>query len=134
MKKKTFSIMLMITFIVSLAFSTQAQMASDNYRIPTSVLSGGGAPASSDSYQINNTLGQPSPLMDPNYPPYSTNYDLYPGFWYTIWIGFDFCLGDCDHDGDVDGSDLAAIAADSGLLDLSVFAIEFGRTDCPIML
>ena len=28
-------------------------------------------------------MGQPSPLMDPAAPPWSTNYDLYPGFWYT---------------------------------------------------
>ncbi len=62
------------------------------------------------------------------------------------------CLGDLDHDGDVDGSDLAVFAADFGRTDcaneplcegdfdgdgdvdgsdLAVFAADFGRTDCP---
>jgi len=37
---------------------------------------------------------------------------------YSIY-GIDYCKGDFDHDGDVDGSDLA------------VFIKEFGRTNCP---
>lgn len=64
------------------------------------------------------------------------------------------CPGDFDHDGDVDGSDLAVFAADFGRTnccelkiepcegdfdkdcdvdgsDLAVFAADFGRTDCP---
>jgi len=62
------------------------------------------------------------------------------------------CEGDFDHDGDVDGSDLAIFAADFGRTDcspdnpcngdfepdgdvdgsdLAVFAADFGRTDCP---
>ena len=61
------------------------------------------------------------------------------------------CSGDFDHDGDVDGSDLAVFAADFGRTDcdsgnpcqgdfdgdndvdgsdLAVFAADFGRTDC----
>ena len=42
------------------------------------------------------------------------------------------CEGDFDHDGDVDGSDLATLAANPDLLDLSIFAAEFGRTNCPV--
>ncbi len=46
-----------------------------------------------------------------------------------------FCRGDFDEDGDVDGSDLAALAAGYGTSydedDLSAFAEEFGRTNCP---
>lgn len=42
------------------------------------------------------------------------------------------CNGDFDQDGDVDGSDLAALAANPDLLDLSLFAADFGRTNCPI--
>jgi len=42
------------------------------------------------------------------------------------------CEGDFDHDGDVDGSDLAQLAANPSLLDLAVFAADFGRTDCPV--
>jgi hypothetical protein len=62
------------------------------------------------------------------------------------------CEGDFDNDGDVDGSDLAVLAADFGRTDcstgdpcggdfnhdgdvdgsdLAVFAADFGRTDCP---
>ena len=41
------------------------------------------------------------------------------------------CEGDFNHDGDVDGSDLAAFAADGGSsMVLEKFAIEFGRTNC----
>ena len=45
---------------------------------------------------------------------------------YDTW-----CPGDFDSDGDVDGSDLAELVAHPVLLDLSTFADEFGRTDCP---
>lgn len=45
------------------------------------------------------------------------------------------CTTDFDQDGDVDGSDLAVLAAGYGASydenDLSAFAEEFGRTDCP---
>jgi hypothetical protein len=45
------------------------------------------------------------------------------------------CPGDFDPpDGDVDGSDLAELAADPGLLALSVFSETFGRADCPVSL
>ena len=40
----------------------------------------------SDSFQMESTLGQPSPLMDQQAPPGSDNYSLLPGFWYTIDI------------------------------------------------
>ncbi len=43
----------------------------------------------------------------------------------------DICEGDFDDDRDIDGSDLAKLAADPDLLDLSTFAADFGRTDCP---
>ena len=36
-----------------------------------------------------------------------------------------------DNTGDVDGSDLAELVANPALLDLSTFAAEFGRTNCP---
>ena len=49
----------------------------------------------------------------------------------TSWVAsVNDCDGDFDKDGDVDGSDLAQLAADLGLLGLSSFAAEFGRTDC----
>lgn len=41
---------------------------------------------SSANFQMNSTLGQPSPLMSADDPPVSENYANYPGFWYTIDI------------------------------------------------
>jgi hypothetical protein len=37
---------------------------------------------------------------------------------------------DFENDGDVDGTNLAELTADPSLLDLSVFAVEFGKTNC----
>ena len=45
------------------------------------------------------------------------------------------CFGDISgdsKDGDVDGADLAALVSNLTVVDLSTFAGEFGRTDCPI--
>ncbi|MCG7851447.1 MAG: hypothetical protein MIO92_02890, partial [Methanosarcinaceae archaeon] len=84
MERKMFSGLMILCFMVGLSSVVIAEMSSDNYSIPTSVLSGGGAPMSSDNYQTNSTLGQSSPLTDPADPPGSANYDLYPGFWYTL--------------------------------------------------
>ena len=41
------------------------------------------------------------------------------------------CRGDFNHDGDVDGADLAAYIANPGTLAPADFAAEFGRVDCP---
>jgi hypothetical protein len=130
---------------------TAAEMSSTNYRIPTTVVSGGGVPMGSAGFQTNGTLGQPSPLADPADPPFSDSYDLYPGFWHTLvaYVPLNDCPGDFENDGDVDGSDLAVFAADFGRTDcsadcegdfdndgdvdgsdLAVFAADFGRTDC----
>lgn len=84
MRKKPFSALLIVSCISTFAISAPAQMGSENYSIPTSVLSGGGAPMSSGSYQTNATLGQPSPLAEGDQSPHSDNYTNYPGFWYTI--------------------------------------------------
>ena len=151
MKNKTFYLFLILSFVFCFAVGAIAGMESANFSIPTSVVSGGGSPASSTNFQTDATLGQPSPLMDTADPPYSTIYDLYPGFWYTVAAEpMDACEGDFDNDGDVDGSDLATFAADFGRTDcvddcegnfdedgdvdgsdLAVFAADFGRTDCP---
>jgi hypothetical protein len=55
---------------------------------------------------MNSTLGQPSPLMEQGMDPYSENYGLLPGFWYTLDAG-SWCIYDYFGDGDVDGADLA---------------------------
>ena len=110
---------------------TAAEMSSTNYRITTTVVSGGGGPMGSASFQTNGTLGQPSPLADPADPPFSDSYDLYPGFWYTVAnIGLT-CPGDFNGDRDVDGSDLAEYLFDAGGLGLDAFAENFGKDNCP---
>ena len=43
------------------------------------------------------------------------------------------CPGDFDNDYDLDGKDLAELVANPDLLNLSIFAAEFGRTDCPLI-
>ena len=153
MKRKAFYVIVALCLILGLALVALAEMQSTNYAIPTSVLSGGGGPMGSTSFEADGTVGQPSPLMDPALPPTSLNYELYPGFWYTVELAaIDLCEGDFDDDGDVDGSDLALFAADFGRTDcatgplcegdfdndgdvdgsdLALFAADFGRTDCP---
>ena len=84
MKKKILYSFFTLVFILGLGVVAVAGMGSENYRISTYVLSGGGADISSDSYKANFTLGQSTPLMDHTDPPFSANFDLYPGFWYTL--------------------------------------------------
>ena len=109
-KLKNYLILLIITgFAVGLFLTAVpgafAGMQSDSYAITADVVSGGGGAMTSDSYQLQSTIGQPSPLMDQIDPPYSTNYDLYPGFWYTLSATGPVCV------------DLAAFAASFGSLD-----------------
>ncbi len=130
-KLKDCLILLIITgFAVILVLAATpeafAGMQSGSYAITTAVVSGGGGAMTSPSYTMQSTIGQPSPLMDQIDPPYSTTYDLYPGFWYTMETGpvcvdlaaFAAAFGSLDGDGnyniscdlnsddDVDGSDL----------------------------
>ena len=92
-------------------------------------MSGGGAPMGSGNFQSNGTLGQPSPLLQPA-PAVSTNFDLYPGFWYTMSISN--CIWDLHIDGDVDGLDLNLFIHPPyfNVLGIEDFGSEFGRTDC----
>lgn len=46
----------------------------------------------------------------------------------AVSVGVELYAGDFDADGDVDGSDLATLAANPGLLDLAAFAADFGKT------
>lgn len=83
------SVKILILVIFSLvfaivSFASSAQMNSSSFRVSSAVVSGGGAFAGSANYQLNGSIGQPAPLMDSLDPPFSDNYDLYPGFWYTI--------------------------------------------------
>lgn len=121
-------LLMAMALVVGFAVAVHADtpMESENYAITTSVISGGGMVMESPSYRMDSTLGQPSPLMDPEVPPGSDHYWLDPGFWYTLAAGLPTCdlgsfadcfgsiLGDenfsdyCDFDDDfdVDGSDL----------------------------
>ena len=107
-----------------------ADMTSTSYTNSSAVLSGGGAPATSESYRINSTVGQSTPLMDWQDPPFSDNFDLFPGFWYTVAAMGGFCPGDDDGDKDVDGLDIKAYAVGAMTIGLDVVAADFGRTDC----
>jgi hypothetical protein len=122
-----FAITILIAMLVMTA--SAAEISSTNYRITTTVISGGGRPMSSSSYQINGTVGQPSPLIDPLFPPQSASYDLLTGFWYTIAAGSG-CLYDYLGDGDVDGADLVEFLNAYSSIEVAAFALEFGRLDC----
>ena len=74
----------MIGFLSILTMPAAAVMSSNNYRIFTSVISGGGGSVSSANFKTSGTIGQPTPLMEPVDPPFSDGYNLYPGFWYTL--------------------------------------------------
>jgi hypothetical protein len=110
---------------------TTAEMSSVNYRITTSVISSGGSTMGSANFKAKSTVGQSSPLQNPTDPPYSDSYDLYPGFWYVAANIGSFCPGDDDFDKDIDGLDLAAYILDSGGINLSDFAMNFGKAICP---
>ncbi len=121
-----------VTLVLAAPPGAFAGMQSDSYAINTDVISGGGGVMTSGSYQLQSTIGQPSPLLDQIDPPFSTTYDLYPGFWYTISAISPDCTdlstfaaafgtldGDADYnlscdldtDGDVDGRDLSDFIA-----------------------
>ena len=84
MQKRMIYLICIQTLILGFTLVAQAGMESENYRIPTSAISGGGAPMVSDSYKTNFTQGQSSPLMEGDQNPFSDSYDMYPGFWYTV--------------------------------------------------
>ena len=128
MKFKYFVMVLAVT-LVFVAGKTAAEMASTNYRINSTVMSGGGGPMGSTNFQMNNTLGQPSPLMEQGMDPYSDNYGLLPGFWYTLGVGSG-CIYDYFDDGDVDGVDLAEFMNAFSSSELAAFALEFGSVNC----
>jgi len=84
MKKKKLYAILTLPFILGLSLAAFAEMASENYRIRSYVHSAGGVPIGSANYQLNGTVGQPSPLLEGDQNPFSDSYDMYPGFWYTV--------------------------------------------------
>jgi len=145
MKKRLIVILSIVGLLAGFAMPVGAgPMSSDNYQITTTVMSGGGGYMGSTNFQMNATMGQPSPLIYPDDPPRSINYDLLAGFWYTVGT-FVGCPADLDFDGDVDEDDLELLADDFGQtgdttdadgdsdmdgLDLYWMAVDFDREDC----
>ena len=84
MKAITFFVVygLIPVFIAGFYLPAHAGLMSDGYRIPTSVLSGGGVHMASGSYQTEASMGQPSPLGEQGI--FSEHYALYSGFWYEM--------------------------------------------------
>jgi hypothetical protein len=133
MRKMALIILVTLAIIFSLTTAIYSQMQSTNYRITTSVVSGGGGQMGSSSYLLNGTLGQPSPLIDPADPPWSSSYDLLTGFWYTLDAAVEGCGWDIEPefgDGDVDGADLSEFINRFDEIDLPAFASEFGKDTC----
>ncbi|MEE4112417.1 MAG: hypothetical protein V2I40_06350 [Desulfobacteraceae bacterium] len=124
-------IVLVALLLSLLPMTALAAMSSASYRITTTVMSGGGGIMGSAGYQLNGTLGQPSPLVDdPLFPPFSANYELLTGFWYTLDAGCQWDIEPASGDGDVDGADLAEFINAFNTADLPSFAEEFGRLGC----
>ena len=136
MKERTFYAFCLLFTILGITNLSFAEMASENYRISTSVFQGGGAFAVSIGHQTNSTLGQPSPQMQGDQNSSSDTCSNFPGFWYTLEAGtarcgnlhsFAWSYGsvsgdpnynsqcDFDIDGDIDGSDLSDFIAGYGL-------------------
>ena len=87
MQKKIFYIACAAILILNFAIlGFTEEMQSSNYKIPTSVFSNGGAPAGSSNFKTDSTLGQSSPLMEGVQNPFSSNYEIFPGFWHTMEI------------------------------------------------
>jgi hypothetical protein len=142
---------IVIIMLCLIALPCLAGMTSQNYKIPSSVIAGGGGVMVSASYHINGTLGQPSPLLDPSNPSHSANYKLYSGFWYTFSEAA-VCECDLNHDGRCDMRDWLLFGQRWGatncltvpcacdlngdgrcdMRDWLLFGKNWGRTNCPI--
>ena len=76
-----------LTLFASAGGAMAGIQSSANYRITTSVLSGGGGAATStpSGDVLSHTLGQPSPPG----PATAAGGDLYSGFWHTVPLAVD---------------------------------------------
>lgn len=125
--KKTYLISLAI-ILASFGLVQAETMSGSTYIITSSVLGGGGGPmvSGSGAYEMNGTIGQPSPLADPATPVTGGTYELKPGFWNTVGS----CPFDKEPDGDIDGIDLASYALAGDFSQIQQFALAFGQ-NCP---
>jgi hypothetical protein len=88
LKYKTFIIPSVSLLLLLMGFIVDAgaSQSSTNYSIQSNVLSGGIGEMNSSNYSLMSTLGQSTPPIDQADTPYSTYYDLYSGFWYTMGV------------------------------------------------
>ena len=115
----------MVGFMAVLAIPAAAEITSTNYSIITTVMYAGVGLMSSANFQMNSTLVQSSPLIDPAYTPQSASYKLSTVFWHTVGVGFR-CYYDYTGDVDVDGAELAELINGFSLTELETFALAFG--------
>jgi hypothetical protein len=97
MRHKALVGFLVAALVLGSAMLCVAGMESENYRIPRSVQSGGGAFMVSEHYLAGATLGQASAIG----PSASAGYAFHAGFWISI-----LTKGDVNGDGEVDLADL----------------------------
>ena len=129
--KITAIILVMFCLYLGMPGQCDAAMSSTNYQITTTVMSGGGEAMVSSNYALTGTLGQPSPLIDdPLYPPFSLNYEMLTGFWYTLGGSCRWDIEPIIGDGDVDGADLYEFINAFDPADVLPFANEFGSVGC----
>ena len=74
----------LLLLLMGFLIDAGASQSSTNYSIQSNVLSDGIGKMGSTNYRLISTIGQPTPPIDQADTPYSTYYDLYSGFWYTI--------------------------------------------------
>lgn len=97
--KKSLLFSLLIVLIFVSALPVFASMSSENYRIPSSVIAGGGLRTTSDTYEIEGTVGQSSAIG----PSSSDNAFNYAGFWSAVMEAV--LKGDVNGDGVIDLAD-----------------------------
>ena len=97
MREKMWRLFLVGTFLFNFWTLCFAGMESENYRIPRSVQSGGGAFMASENHVAGATLGQTSAIGLSR----SAGYGVQAGFWNFILM-----KGDVNGDGEVDLADL----------------------------
>ena len=90
-----------VLLFLPLVSVVNAEMSSTNYRITSSVISGGGGMMSSASYVLMATVGQESTPGNSS----SASYSIDSGFWYTVLLK---TIGDVNGDGYVNLEDVIA--------------------------
>ncbi|UCG11919.1 MAG: hypothetical protein JSU72_15580 [Deltaproteobacteria bacterium] len=96
-------LVILLALALAVPLATFASMESGTYRISTAVISGGGGAMSSQSYDMNSTLGQASAVGVSS----SSTYANAAGFWQSSQAP---SPGDCPCDVDGDG-DVTALDA-----------------------